>query len=87
MSEKLAPVVLRCEIEINGRTYSYQQAITPRDWKAIEQDPDLRATAENMLRARFGALIAGQLRPPITVHPPTGLDEAVMKRAVDELPD
>jgi len=85
MPEPLAPVTLRAEIDINGQTYAYQQAIPRRDWDVIARDPKLRPTVENMLRARLGAAVMERLQPPVTVQLPSELDEAVMQRAAEEL--
>jgi hypothetical protein len=85
MTEPTAPVTLRAEVDINGTTYAYQSTCPARDWEAIERDPKLRSTYENMLRARLGAAVMERLQPPVTVHMPSELDEAVMQRAVEEL--
>ncbi|WP_439947211.1 hypothetical protein [Streptomyces sp. BBFR109] len=81
----LAPVTLRAEVDINGTTYAYQQAMPRRDWQAIEQDAKLRTAYENTLRAHLGAAVMERLQPAVIVHMPTELDEAVMQRAVAEL--
>ncbi|GGS81827.1 hypothetical protein [Streptomyces griseoviridis] len=85
MPDPLAPVALRVEVEINGQTYGQQWAVPRREWEAIQQDEKLRATYENMLRAHLGAAVMEQLQPPVTVHMPTELDEAVMQRTVADL--
>lgn len=83
-AERLAPVILRAEVEINGHTYGYQQPMPRKEWEAIEQDPKLHDTVKNMLLARLGLVVMESLQPPVTVHMPTELDEAVMQRVAEE---
>ncbi|MFJ4649492.1 hypothetical protein ACIP6Q_39160 [Streptomyces bobili] len=85
MTEPLAPVTLRAEVEINGQTYAYQQSMPRPEWEAIERDPQLHTTVKNMLLARLGAAVMDRLQPPVTVHMPTKMDEAVTQRAAEEL--
>jgi hypothetical protein len=85
VTDPLAPVTLRSEIDINGQTYAYQASMPRRDWEAMERDPKLRTTYENILRSHLGAAVMERLQPPVTVHMPSALDEAVMQRAVEEL--
>lgn len=85
MPEPLAPVTLRAEIDINGQTYAYQQAVPRRDWDVIGADPGLRAAYEDIVRAGLGRTAMAHIQPPVTVHMPSELDEAVIQHAAEEL--
>lgn len=86
MSE-YAPVVLRCDAEINGMTIRVQQPVTQSLWAAAQTDQPYLDAIRAQLRAALAAAIAKALDPVITVHLPTELDEAVMQRAMDQLID
>lgn len=79
-----APVMLRCETQINGRTVSAQQSIPQRTWDAVQHDPAIRTEIERSLRLTLAHAIVHELNPTITVHLPTGLDEAVTRQAAEE---
>lgn len=87
MADPLAPVVLAVEITIDGRTYAPKMGVPQRDWETIARDPELRASYEDMIRARLGEVAMQQVQPPVTVHMPTEMDEAVTQRVAGEPPD
>lgn len=72
-------VSLRAEITIDGVPYTYQESMPRRDWEAIERDPLLMLTVENMMRAKLGAFVMGQLQPPVHAIDPSRLDETEPK--------
>lgn len=72
-------VSLRVEITIDGVPYAYQEPMPRRDWEAIERDPLLMLTVENMMRAKLGALVIGQLQPPVRMIDPSQLDKTEAK--------
>lgn len=82
-----APVVLRCDAEINGMTIMVQQPVTQSLWTAAQTDQPYMDAIKAQLRTALAEAIVKALDPTITVHLPTELDEAVMTRAADELPD
>ncbi|MFD6294540.1 hypothetical protein ACFWFU_07015 [Streptomyces sp. NPDC060235] len=85
MADDFAPVMLVVQITIDGKKYIDQQSMARRNWEAMERDPELRQTVENMMRSRLGALVMEQLRPPIHVLMPSPLDEAVVQTAAEAL--
>lgn len=84
MTEPLAPVTLRAEVEINGRTVMAQQPVSQAQWQAAQEDPPYCHAIMAQLQRTLGEAIVRELAPTVTVHMPTELDEAVMQRAIEE---
>lgn len=82
-----APVVLLCEVEVNGRTIKVQQAHSPSNWTEAQHDQRFMNAIRGQIRTALGEAIVRALDPEITVHLPTELENEVMRRAMDELPD
>lgn len=84
---KYAPVMLRCEIEINGRMIRAQQAHSQSNWSEARHDQRYMDAIRAQLRTALGVAIVQALDPEVTVHLPSQLEEAAMESAMDELPD
>ncbi|NUS76687.1 MAG: hypothetical protein HOV70_10870 [Streptomyces sp.] len=59
-----APVILVCELDVNGTTFAVQQEVNRALW---DHDPKARAYAEGLVRRNLGERIARELNPPIRV--------------------
>ena len=73
-------------MEINGRTVMAQQPISQALWKAAQADPPLFMGIMANVRRALSEAIVRELAPPVTVHMPTELDEAVIQRLAEEQP-
>ncbi|MFD8029855.1 MULTISPECIES: hypothetical protein [unclassified Streptomyces] len=67
-----------------GRTYSARRAYSQTPWKRIESDPPYMDAVEADARRAVVELLVRELDPPVVVHMPSEIDEAVMRRAVEE---
>ncbi len=83
--EPLAPITLRMETEINGRVVMARQHVSPAVWAAAQEDPPMRVAITDQLRRVLGEAIVREVDPFLTVYMPTELDEAMMRRAMEEL--
>ena len=81
---RLAPVTLRAEVEINGRTIMAQQPVSQALWKAAQDEPRLFMGLMANVRRALGEAIVRELAPPVTVHLPSELDEAAAQLTTEE---
>lgn len=81
----LAPVVLSLTVQVNGQTVMAQQHVSQALWESAQHDQLQRDVIMGYLHRTLGEVVARKLRPTLTVHLPTELEEAVMQTAVAEL--
>jgi hypothetical protein len=84
MPDNRAPVRLRCEITINGRTYAVDQPVPRNVWDGYEEW--FRAGMQATLREHLIRMVIQREDPAVTVHIPDEREDALYQQA-DEATD